>query len=55
MYELGFYIPEEGNLYTERRETLRSYISDIFTFYLEIYNVGKSWSNRHTKLLAEVI
>jgi hypothetical protein len=27
MYELGFYVPEDGILHSHRRENLRSYIS----------------------------
>jgi hypothetical protein len=26
-YELGFYIPEDGNLHSRRRELLKSYIA----------------------------
>jgi hypothetical protein len=29
-YELGFYIPEDGILYSHRRENLKSYISHAF-------------------------
>jgi hypothetical protein len=27
MYELGFYIPEDGILHSDRRENLKSYIA----------------------------
>jgi hypothetical protein len=29
MYELGFYIPEDGTLHSHRRENLKSYIVSL--------------------------
>jgi hypothetical protein len=29
-YELGFYIPKDGNVYSQRRETLKSYVTLMF-------------------------
>jgi hypothetical protein len=32
-YELGFYIPEDDILYSDRREHLRSYIGNVSCMY----------------------